>query len=322
LSNTPLTVIVKKIRREAAEILSFELMHTQGQPLPPFTPGAHIDVHMPGGPTRQYSLCNGPSRDGSYLIAIKKEPMSRGGSAAMHERIKEGDVLTISEPRNHFPLEWSARHHLLLAAGIGITPILSMARHLQAAGAPFQLHYFTRSPEHTAFREQLADCAFSGSVAFHYGFEPDALGEYLHTLLKSRPEGGHLYFCGPRPFMDLVAATVKPTWPAESLHLEYFAAEPAPPSDSAPASFEVRLARSGGAYIVPENKTIVEALAEHGVRIVTSCEQGVCGTCMTGVIEGVPEHRDLFLTDAEKQAGDQIIPCVSRSRTPVLVLNL
>jgi vanillate O-demethylase ferredoxin subunit len=313
---------VKRIRREAAEILSFELVAADGRPLPRFSPGSHIDVSTPGGPVRQYSLCNGPDESNSYLIAVKREPASRGGSAAMHERIKEGDALVVGEPRNHFPLDWSAKHHLLLAGGIGITPILSMARHLHAAGAAFQLHYFTRSMEHTAFHESLSDPGLRGNVVFHYGLEPDELSAYLGKLLLTRPAEGHLYFCGPRPFMDLIETTAKVTWPAESVHLEYFAADSTALSDSPQTTFEVRLARSGGTYVVPEDKTIVEALMEHGVRIETSCEQGVCGTCLTGVCEGVPDHRDLFLTNQEKQAGDKLIPCVSRSRSSVLVLNL
>lgn len=312
---------IRSIRRETPEVLSFELVNRESCSLPPVTPGAHIDVHISPNLIRQYSLCNGPGAPSSYWIAVKKEPASRGGSAAMHERVKEGDVLRISAPRNNFPLDWSAKRHLLLAGGIGITPILSMARHLNEAGASFQMQYFTRSIEHTAFHNVLSATEFRGKVVFHYALEPDALRTYLRKLLWTRPEGASMYLCGPRPFMDLVETTAAATWPPESIHSEYFGADPMALA-GARRTFRVTLARSGTTFIVPEGKTIVEALAEHGVRIETSCEQGVCGTCLTGVLQGVPDHRDVFLTDEEKRSGGKIMPCVSRSNSPVLVLDL
>ena len=321
MSKTTLQARVDRIRRETAEVLSFELVAADGCPLPPFTPGSHIDLYVSRDLVRQYSLCNGPGDTDSYVIAVKREAKSRGGSAAMHDRVREGDVITISEPRNNFVLDWSATHQLLLAGGIGVTPILSMARHLNAAGAAFQLQYFTRSIEHTAFHDVLSAPEFYGKVVFHYALQPEGLRAYLRNLLWRRPEGGHIYLCGPRPFMDLVETTAAATWPPESVHLEYFAADPMSLAGSQ-NEFKVRLARSGGVYTVPENKTIVNALSEHGIRIDTSCEQGVCGTCLTGVLEGVPDHRDVFLTDDEKLAGDKILPCVSRAKTPILVLDI
>ena len=316
-----LKVRVERIRPESPEIKSFELVSATREPLPEYTPGSHIDVHIDAGVVRQYSLCNGPAERERYVIAVKREAASRGGSRAMHERIAEGDVLSISAPRNHFPIDPKATHHLLLAGGIGVTPLISMARHLQSCGASFDLQYFTRSVEHTAFHAVLSRPHFDGKITFHYALDPDGLHAYLHRLLWRRPEGAHLYVCGPRPFMDLVETTASATWPPEAVHTEYFTADPMAYAGPREA-FEVRLARRGGAYKIPADKSIVGALAEYGVEIPTSCEQGVCGTCLCGVLEGTPDHRDAFLTEAQRKAGDKMMPCVSRAKGTTLVLDI
>lgn len=316
-----LPVVVRRVRQEALDIKSFELALAGGARLPPFTPGSHIDVEIEPGLVRQYSLTNGPLEEAAYVIAVKREPASRGGSLAMHERVKEGDALGISAPRNNFALAAGAAHHLLLAGGIGITPLYGMARSLQEFGASFELQYFSRSIQHTAFHAALSAPQYRGKVAFHYALEPEAVRAYLRKLLWRRDEGAHLYLCGPRPFMDLVEQTAAATWPPEAVHVEYFSADPA--SLAGPRqSFRVRLARSGGEYEIPAGSTIVKALAAQGFQVVTSCEQGVCGTCLTGLLEGVPDHRDVFLTDEERQAGDKIMPCVSRAKSDLLVLDL
>ncbi|RQO36413.1 oxidoreductase [Herminiimonas sp. KBW02] len=318
---TNLSVRVNKITQEACDIKSFELLSASGEALPAFAPGAHIDVRLGEGVIRQYSLCNGPDETDRYLIAVKKETASRGGSLAMHERIREGDLITISSPRNHFPLEQSGGPYLLLAAGIGVTPILAMARHLLAADARFELHYFTRSIAHTAFQALLSGAGFAGHVQFHYGLEPDGLRAYLEQLLSVYPKNSALYLCGPRVFMDLVESAAAASWPPEAVHLEYFNAEPQS-RDAEHVSFEVRLERSGGTYLIPPDMTIVEVLAQHGIHIETSCEQGVCGTCLTAVLEGIPDHKDVYLTAAEKKSCDKIMPCVSRAKSGLLVLDL
>ena len=315
-----LSVRISRKQEEALDIASFELVAADGAALPSFTPGAHIDVHV-AGLIRQYSLCNSPEDCGRYLIAVKKEAESRGGSRAMHEDLNEGDLVTIGAPRNNFRLELSAGHTMLLAGGIGVTPMLSMANHLLATGASFELHYFPRSIAHTAFHGLLSSPEFAGKVYFHYALEPERLRASLHKLLWQRPEGGQLYLCGPRPFMDLVEASAAAGWPPETVHLEYFSADPESLAGRSDA-FRVRLARSGGDYAVPAGKSIVQALAEQGVTVATACEQGVCGTCLTGVLEGVPDHRDAYLDDDEKRANDKMLPCVSRAKTPVLVLDL
>jgi len=314
-------VRVVKVRDEAIDIKSFELASDSGAPLPPLTPGSHIDVHLGPGLVRQYSLCNGPADANRYRIAVKREPDSRGGSATMHERLKEGDSIDISEPRNNFALKSHPGPALLIAGGIGITPILSMALHLLHAGREFSLQYFTRSIAHTAFHDLLSEKRFLNKVTFHYAIEPDAVHSYLRKLLWHRPDNSALYLCGPRPFMDVVESTAAATWPPESVNLEYFSADPAAMSGPRD-TFTIRLASTGRDYIVAAEQSIVQALRAAGVGIETSCEQGVCGTCLTGVLSGTPDHRDVFLTDEEREAGDKIVCCVSRAKSSLLELDL
>jgi vanillate O-demethylase ferredoxin subunit len=321
MSSKHLSVRVSEIRQEAIDIASFSLVSAGGGPLPAFEPGAHIDVHLPSGLVRQYSLINGPGETERYVIAVKRDAGSRGGSAYLHDALRVGDLITIGEPRNHFPLDLTAEGYLLIAGGIGVTPILSMARHLLAAGKPFQVLYFTRSIKHTAFHEVLSSTEFANKVHFHYAIDPKGIHDYLRRALWERPQGGQLYLCGPQPFMELVQDSAAPTWPPQSVHLEYFSADPAAFGEAGEA-FEVVLARSGGSYQVPEGRSIVDVLAEQGITIETSCEQGICGTCLTGVLEGEPDHRDMFLTDEEQLACDKLMPCVSRAKSRKLVLDL
>ena len=311
---------VRKVRVEALDIKSFELVPVEGQ-LAPFKPGSHIDVHLAPGIVRQYSLLNGPDETLAYRIAVKLEPQSRGGSRAMHEAIREGQTLTISAPRNNFHLHDGSGHAVLIAGGIGITPLLSMMQHLDARGESFELQYFSRSVAHTAFHEMLSQRKFADKVGFHYALEPEAVRAYLRKHLWHRPDGAHLYICGPGTFMDLVEQTAAVTWPPESVHLEYFSADPESLAGPREA-FLVRCARSGGEYAIPADESIADALRRQGIKIETSCEQGVCGTCLTGVLEGEPDHRDVYLTEDEKRCGDRMMPCVSRARSNVLVLDL
>lgn len=316
-----LTVTVARVRDEAVDVRSFELRASDGAALPPYAPGSHVDVHVAPGIVRQYSLCGDPREPDRYLIAVKREAASRGGSVAMHERVSEGASLVVGTPRNNFALVPGASHHLLIAGGIGITPILAMARHLLATGASFQLVYFSRSIAHTAFHALLSGPGFAGRVTFHYALEPEQVRTYLRKLLWLRPEGAHLYLCGPRSFMDLVETTAAPTWPPDAVHVEHFAADPTALAGPR-GSFVVKLARHGGEFTIPEGRSIIEVLAENGVTVETSCEQGVCGTCVTGVLEGEPDHRDVFFTDAEKRANDRMTVCVSRAKSARLVLDL
>ncbi|SOY64338.1 Vanillate O-demethylase oxidoreductase [Cupriavidus taiwanensis] len=312
---------VHRIADEAQDIRSFELVDESGRPLPGFTAGAHIDLHLGPGLIRQYSLCNGPEQSDSYTIAVKREAQSRGGSSAMHDRLRVGDRIGVTGPRNNFPLAADAREHLLLAGGIGVTPLLSMARYLRATGKPFRLEYFTRSASHTAFGELLSGPEFADRVTLHHGVEPAEMAAYLQERLAWRPDGRHVYACGPRPFMQLVEQTAAQSYPTDVVHLEHFQADPS--LDSAPRDrFTIRLARSGREMEVPEGESVVDVLTRHGVRVEVMCQQGICGTCLTGVVEGVPDHRDAFLSEAERGANDKMLLCCSRARTQLLVLDL
>ena len=321
MSTSRLSVRVSRRTEEAQDICSFELVSDDGTPLPAFAAGSHIDVQVPGGPVRQYSLCNDPAESHRYLIAVLRDPRSRGGSVGMHERVREGDRLSISAPRNHFALAHDADSHLLLAGGIGVTPLLCMAERLAHAGADFEMHYATRSPERTAFRQRIVSSAFAGKVAFHHDDGADAQKLDLASQLSTPRAGRHLYVCGPKGFMDAVLGTARTQgWPEAQLHYEFFGAEVVPSASD--AGFEVMLASSGRVIRVAPDRSVVQALADAGVTVPTSCEQGVCGTCLTRVIEGEPEHRDLYLTPEEQAANDQFLPCCSRARSARLVLDL
>jgi vanillate O-demethylase ferredoxin subunit len=315
-----LEVRVMRKTREAQDIASFELARTDGAPLPGFSAGSHIDVRIPGGLTRQYSLCNDSGESHRYRIAVLRDAASRGGSAGMHDAVHEGDTLHISEPRNHFPLQ-HAQRSLLFAGGIGVTPLLCMAQRLAAIGADFALHYCTRSPERTAFQGEIAASAFASRVHFHHDSGPPSQKLNLQRLLGHPEAGTHLYVCGPTGFIDHVVGTARSHgWPGEQIHLEYFGA--AAQDHSADGAFEVRLASSGKCYPVAAGQTVVQALHAQGVEIMTSCEQGVCGTCITRVLEGEPDHRDLYFTAEEKDRNDQFTPCCSRAKSRLLVLDL
>ncbi|WP_248796415.1 PDR/VanB family oxidoreductase [Pseudomonas sp. MWU13-2105] len=305
---------------EARDICSYELASIDEQPLPAFSAGAHIDVHLPGGLIRQYSLCNHPEERHRYLIGVLKDPGSRGGSRTLHEQIRPGASLSISEPRNLFPLVDEARRSLLFAGGIGITPLLCMAERLAHSGADFELHYCARARDRAAFVERLQHSPFAERVFLHFDQEPETALDAAKIL--ARPEHDvHVYVCGPGGFMQHVLDTAKAAgWREPCLHREYFAA--APVDTGADGSFSIRIASSGQTFEVPADKSVVQVLQDKGIEIAISCEQGICGTCLTRVLEGLPEHRDLFLSEDEQAANDQFTPCCSRSKTPLLVLDL
>ncbi|HEU0201231.1 MAG TPA: PDR/VanB family oxidoreductase [Burkholderiaceae bacterium] len=315
-----LKVRVRRIVEETADIKSFELVSADGSALPAWSAGAHIDVRLDDETVRQYSLCGAPGARDAYRIAVKNVPDSRGGSRAMHQRVSVGDMLVIGGPRNHFALVDGGRHHVLIAAGIGITPLLAMAQELQARGASYELHYFTRSIAETAFHAELSSEQYAGNVNFHYAVA-DRLRELLRRLLWPYPQGHHLYMCGPRRFTEVIDEVTAGIWPPEAIHVEYFGADPA--AAAAPShAFEVKLQRSRRTIPVAAGCSIVDALGAHGIDVATSCREGVCGTCLTGVIAGTPDHRDAFLSDKERKAGDKIMICVSRAKSGQLVLDL
>jgi vanillate O-demethylase ferredoxin subunit len=316
------TIDVKVVRKtnEAVDICGFELAAVDGHMLPAFSAGSHIDVHVGDGTVRQYSLCNNPEERHRYQIAVLRDPKSRGGSIAMHERIKEGDVIRISEPKNHFPLA-HAKRTLLFAGGIGVTPILCMAERLAQVGADFEMHYCARSRDRTAFIDRIAATPYAKQVHFHFD---DGAAEQkldLTALLASPDADTHLYVCGPGGFIEFVTGTAKQGgWASGNVHLEYFGAQP---QDTAgDKSFEIRIASSGHTYSVPADRTVISVLEENGVFVPISCEQGVCGTCITRVLDGEIDHRDMYFTDEEKAKNDQFTPCCSRAKSGCLVLDL
>jgi vanillate O-demethylase ferredoxin subunit len=321
MNASELSVRVERKTVEAVDICTFELVDVKGGALPAFSAGSHVDVHLPNGLTRQYSLCNDPAESHRYLIGVLRDPASRGGSQAMHDQVGEGQVLHISTPKNHFPLAHEARRSVLLAGGIGVTPILCMAERLAIAGADFEMHYCTRSRERTAFHGRISASAYAPKVQFHFDDGAPAQKLDIGALLAKPQPGVHLYVCGPKGFMDAVLGTARQSgWPEAQLHYEFFSAEVVK-SDS-DESFQVKLASSGRIVNVPKDKTVVQALADAGVEVQTSCEQGVCGTCLTRVLEGEPDHKDMYLTPEEQAKNDQFTPCCSRSKSALLVLDL
>jgi vanillate O-demethylase ferredoxin subunit len=252
---------------------------------------------------------------------VLRDAASRGGSSAMHDLVNEGDVLEISAPKNHFPLAHEAARSVLLAGGIGVTPILCMAERLAIAGEAFEMHYCTRSRDRTAFHGRIAKSSFADRVAFHFDDGAPQQKLDIEALLATPQAGTHLYVCGPKGFMEVVLRTARAKgWPEAQLHYEYFAAELV--VHDSDAAFEVQLSSSGRVVVVPKGTTVVQALAQAGVEVLTSCEQGVCGTCLTRILEGVPDHRDMYLTPEEQAANDQFTPCCSRSKSARLVLDL
>lgn len=316
-----LRVRVTRKEQIATDIQLFEFSGVAGAELPAFSAGSHIDVHAPAGHVRQYSLCNHPRERHRYQVAVLRAAEGRGGSESMHSDVRVGDEVAIGEPRNHFALAPHAQESLLFAGGIGITPLLCMAEQLASTGQRFRLHYCSRTRVRTAFLDRIAESSLASNVALHFDDGPASQRIDLDALLQAPREGLHLYTCGPNGFMDAVLKTARQHgWNEEHLHFEFFAG--ASDATKPGGAFEVRIASSGNVYLVPEDQTIAAVLAQHGIPLATSCEQGICGTCLTRVLAGEPDHRDLYLTDAEKAAGDQLLPCCSRSKSAILVLDL
>ncbi|GAA3684389.1 PDR/VanB family oxidoreductase [Arthrobacter ginkgonis] len=314
-------VLVSEILEETDHIKSFKLVRADGRGFDPYPAGAHIDIVGPTQVVRQYSLCSPPYDLDAYVVAVKREPESRGGSAALHDRLEVGSELEISAPRNLMQVAGSADRHVLVAAGIGVTPMISMAYQLQREGKPFELHYFARSRELAAFTDLLEErCGFGEKVRFHFGIPRDGQPAVLREILGGLTGASHVYTCGPEGFMDRVLSLAGPVLGEDNVHIEHFqAGEPA--DTSGDAAFEVEL-DSGEVFEIPADRSIVEVLQENGVPVDTSCKEGICGTCVMGVLEGEPEHRDNCLSASEKKANDQIATCVSRARSARLMLEL
>lgn len=306
---------VAEKRRLAEGIWLFDLVHPEGNDLPPFTAGGHIPVRTPSGAMRHYSLSNNPSERHRYQIAVKHEPNSRGGSRSMVEDTAVGVLLSVDEPGNDFPLG-DAPDYLLIAGGIGITPILAMARQLTDQGKSFHLVYCSRSADQAGFLDVLNSDAVNGKITIHHdGGDPDAVYDFWDLL--ETPSKTHVYCCGPKPLMEEILGMTG-HWPESAIHFEDFS--PVERTRAEDKAFSVTLAKSGQTVDVAADQTILEALREAGFKTVSSCESGTCGTCKTGLLEGQADHRDMVLMDEEKSG--QIMICVSRSTDGDLVLDL
>ncbi|MEJ8839886.1 PDR/VanB family oxidoreductase [Ramlibacter sp. AN1133] len=317
---TLLTAKVLDRWEEAPDIASLRLVRADGGTLPPFSPGAHIDVYLPGGHVRQYSLCNGPNEKGDYRIAVLRAPGSRGGSIAVHEQLHVGDIVTIGTPRNTFPLQHEQRS-VLLAGGIGITPLLSMAKHLCELDCDFSLHYCARSPARTAFREELAASRFAHRVHYHFDDGPPEQKFSVEAAIGAPTPGVGIFVCGPSGFIEHVRrGAERGGFAPDQVHAEYFGAEPQGAYGDRP--FIIQIASTGQQIVVGAERTAVQALAAAGIEIMTSCEQGFCGTCVTRVLAGECDHRDICLSAEEKERNAAFTPCCSRASTPLLVLDL
>lgn len=307
--------VARKIR-VANGITLFELRAADGAALPAFSAGSHLTVQVPNGTRRNYSLCSDPADTSHYAIAVKRDERGRGGSVSMNDEVHEGDTLMVSSPRNNFELAERASSFLFVAGGIGITPILSMMRHLKRAGdRPFKLYYCTRDADSTAFIPELT-AEFGDAVTLHHDEGDIDRALDLWPVLE-KPSGAHVYCCGPKGLMESVE-DMSGHWPSGTVHFESFGVDAAGFAENQP--FKVTLAKTQRTLDVPADKTILEILRASGVRVPSSCESGTCGSCKTRLLAGEAEHRDMVLSDDEK--SDHVMVCVSRAKSAELVLDL
>ncbi|MFB2584397.1 PDR/VanB family oxidoreductase [Herbiconiux liukaitaii] len=312
-------VVVHDARVVAIDVLLLDLRAPDGSALPAWSPGAHLDVQVQPGVSRQYSLCGDPADPSRYLVAVLREPDGRGGSEHVHTHVSPGTVLRVRAPQNHFELVPPApgASYLFVAGGIGITPLLSMMRAVAQAGAPFRLEYAGRALERMPFVDELV-AEFGERVSVHTGQE----GRRIDLSALDVPPGTLVYCCGPaRMLTELEALAASVEWPAGTLHLERFEArEVAEPVRH--ESFEVELELTGTTVTVPPDRSILDVVEEAGVLVLSSCREGTCGTCETPVVSGEVDHRDSVLTPEEQDANETMMICVSRAACPRLVLEL
>lgn len=313
-----LNLRIRQISEQTVDTQSFELVCVSGARLPPATPGSHIDIQLPGGLSRSYSLLDDGSESGAYRIAVKLEADSRGGSKWFHTQARVGYVLKVGTPSNDFALVEDAPSTVLIAGGIGITPMLSMIERLSRLGKPWTLHYAARSPAHMAYRKELERMAqaCSGTLFLYFSSEQSRMS--VHDIVSKADGKAHLYCCGPSALIDAFIEAGRQRDPG-TVHYERFAASQ---TAALEGGFEVQLSRSGKVVSVAAGMSILDALLDAGVDMQYACSQGVCGTCKTRVISGVPDHRDECLTEAEREQNETIIPCCSGSRSKLLVLDL
>lgn len=323
MQSSPSSMFAVRVHQKielAVDIVSLILVPEDGRILPPHAAGAHIDLQLPNGMLRQYSLCRAYAGGQDLEIAILRDPAGRGGSACAHRDVEVGSRLLVGAPRNLFPLVPATRS-VLLAGGIGITPILAMAEELHGKGREFELHYCARSADRAAYRDELGRAAFAERVRLHFDDAPASPRFDAARALGAPAADRHLYVCGPEGFIRHVLQVAADLgWDPACIHFEHFSGAAAPAPDD--GTFELRLARRGLSVIVPAGVSAAQALLDHGIEIALSCEQGVCGACVLPVLGGIPEHRDVFLSAAEKAANRCFTPCCSRAATPHLLIDL
>ncbi|RRH85544.1 oxidoreductase [Variovorax beijingensis] len=305
-------VQVAAMRLESQDVLSIELRHIEDRGLPPASPGAHVGVRLADGVTRPYSVVSG--EEGIYVLAVKRETDSRGGSAYVHDRLRVGDVIQVTAPRNQFALADHDGPSLLIAGGIGITPLLPMARALDREGRPWRLHYTASNATVAPFARELQQ--LGKRVHLHSSASAGRID--LSALVADAEPGTHFYCCGPAGMLDAFVEATRDIEPAR-VHMERFGAA-APPPDA--GSFELRLVKSGRSVMVGPEVSTLDALLQAGVNVDYSCRQGICGSCEVGVLQGIPEHRDEILTEAERKSNKTMMVCCSRACSPTLVLDL
>ncbi|MGH8415811.1 MAG: PDR/VanB family oxidoreductase [Pseudomonas sp.] len=320
---TTLELVLRRVTLEAKGINSYELVDPKGLELPPFTAGSHIDIHLPNGLVRQYSLSNSPREQHRYVIGVLRDPNGSGGSAAMHQ-LHVGERVRVSVPRNNFELHPGADKSILLAGGIGVTPMKSMMHALQEQGAEYELHYCCKGPEFAAFSEEMQALIKQGRVHLHFDGGDPSQSFDIKTFLKDAPDGCHVYYCGPGGFME-ACKNAAAHWPSGTVHFEHFKApvKPAAPSTSSPdlaEGFVAKIASSGEEILVKPEESLAQVLQDAGYPVETSCQSGLCGTCKVRYLEGEVDHQDYILDDAEK--GQYLTTCVSRAKSKFLVLDL
>lgn len=311
-------VVLQHRHVEGGTIAVLELASATQTALPSIEAGAHIDVHLPNGLIRQYSLCQDPQQAGIFRLGILRDPESRGGSTCAFDQLTPGMHLQVSAPRNLFPLV-DAAHTVLIGGGIGITPLITMAYALLAKSQSFELHYCGSSRERCAFVEEIEQGPLAAYSTLHFKADGANHRQHLTEHFSKLSSDSHIYTCGPNGFMDWVIALAKSNqFSEQNIHKEYFNVE----TDVTGDSFEVVAQRSNKIIQVAADESLIDALAREGIKIEKSCEQGVCGTCLCDVLEGEPDHRDVYLTDEEKAENEQILVCCSRSKSPRLVLDI
>ncbi len=313
----PMELMLTSIVYAARDTNIYTFARADGSPLPGAEPGAHIGLLLPNGMERQYSLVDYGPELAAYRVGVKRDPNSRGGSMFMHDSMRVGGMVKVLPPRNNFPLKEDAELVVLLAGGIGITPIYCMIKKLKALGRPWQLYYSSRTRMDAAFYNEL-----KSEAGAHFHFDDEEAGKFLQvaSIIGGLPKTAHMYCCGPSPMLAAFeAAAAANGFASEQVHVEYFTPKFAAAQEG---GYVVELQRSKRELTVPQGKTILQVIREAGIEVPHSCEEGVCGACETRVISGTPDHRDTILTETERKEGHTMMICCSGSKSPRLVLDI